>query len=183
MVNFLRSKRRLHQTRGTPPRRPATFAASVLLAAVPMSTTASQQPRSPAQSTACATSVQERFVTGISTTITLPQHSQGFEGLPLLGKTLLMLDMENLHYTMAPAGFAPDYGQLMARLRDLSTDLQAHAFMTANEGRTESVRRELATHNIHLHVHPVQHILVAGGPKKCANSDNALLLHLGHLLA
>ena len=147
------------------------------------STVAQPQPRPHNHTRQQAPASQERFAISPTQTITLPMQSQGFDALPKLGRTLMALDVENLNYTMTATGFLPDYAALMARLQPRTTSLQAHAFMTTGDHATEAQRRYFAAQNIAPHIQPVQHLMLAGGPKKCANSDNALLLRLGYLLA
>ncbi len=177
MANYLRKDHRMSTKHA------GNRVAVAIMAAVPvvaMSATQSAQQPASIQLKAPA---QEHFVTSPTQTITLPMQSRGFDDLPRLGHTLVVLDIENLNYTTAPTGFVPDYGRLMARIEAVTTDLQAHAFITAMDHNTEALRRYLAAQNIAPHIRPVQQIVLAGGAKKSANSDNELLLRLGYLLA
>jgi hypothetical protein len=177
MTNYLRMGRK----------RGAKFAAHQVSIAMqqvnPAIATSVTQPDQSLASISRKAATQEHFVTSPTQTITLPLRSSGFDDLSHLGRTLVVLDIENINYSTTPTGFVPDYRRLMACINPLTVDLQAHAFSTALNHKTEALRHYLAAESINAHIRPAKQILLADGPKKSANSDNELLLHMGYLLA
>jgi len=115
--------------------------------------------------------------------LTLPVQCLGFDRLQRLGRTLLIIDGENITYNLNKAGWNPDYAALLGHLHGKCEELEPHVFTTAKDHAVERIKRYYAGTGIAPHVRYIENILTANGPSRHANSDNELLLQLGYLCA
>lgn len=137
----------------------------------------------PSRATPAAQHVRISNREGKTQLITLPAQSLGFDTLQRLGKTLFVIDGENINISLNNAGWNADYAALLSYLDGKCEELEPHVFTTAQDHAVERVKRYYAGTGIAPHVRYVENILTANGPSRHANSDNELLLQLGYLCA
>ncbi|WP_146204451.1 NYN domain-containing protein [Massilia glaciei] len=98
------------------------------------------------------------------------------------GKTLLVIDGENIAFTLKRAGLKLDWGAFMQVLGATVPALQAHAYSTASEECLDQVAQVYEGAGIDAHVRPKQTVHTFHGHVEKANSDHDILLGLGMLL-
>ncbi len=96
---------------------------------------------------------------------------------------LVLLDLENLHYSARDLGYAVDLPGLAKCLLRASRRCMLHAFVSAETADTDTVSRQYGAVGWELHVNPIEEVRTCRGVERLANADNLLLFSAGLLLS